>query len=233
MSFIDTKSLIHGSSLVLATVIGGYFSYFWANKNKIKLKNIEYYLLIAFTTGIIGARLFYFAAYQEQFSSFREILYIWDGGLVSFGGFIFGLLALIVLLFKKKEPILIWLDFLSLGFAVGLIIGRLGDWLSGELNGKIDINNISIPVSFSEAILAILILILTLTFWHKIKTYNGLTFSFILLLYGGGRFFLDFSRPEKVNFISLGQTIDLIIFLIGWGIICFLSRKKRSKNELR
>lgn len=235
---MDLQSFIHGFSIVLAVVSGGYYSHMFAKNKGFELKNLEWYLLWAFLSGVFGARIFYYFAYKDQFLGLWDLFLLQGGGLVSYGGIIFGSLAFAAILRSKNKPILKWFDFLSYGLLFGLVVGRIGDFLSGEENGIINIFSYEIAESLAEAFLSSLILIIIHIIWHKrdiskrfasARKTEGLTFSLVVLLYGGGRFFLDFARFEEKVFysISLGQAIDLVFLIIGVYLIFTLIKKEK------
>ncbi len=78
---------------------------------------------------IIGARLDYVVSHPGDWDSVVEMLKLWEGGLAMFGGFIGGVLAALPILIKEKVHLPRFLDAAAPGFAVGVVIGRIGDLL--------------------------------------------------------------------------------------------------------
>lgn len=228
MTSFDIKHLIHGFSLVLAMIIGGFFSYRIAEKNKYKLKNFEDILLVVFVFSVIGARLSYFLLYREQFTSWQEIFLIWKGGLISYGGFVFGTLALCILLKYKKEKISVWFDYLAPGFLIGLCIGRIGDYLSGEFDGSI----LQIPVTLIESLYVLIILASSAILWPRSRKIKGANFLIIIVGYTFLRVVVDYYREEAKLFelISPGQIFSSIVFLISVSSLFLLIARGRRKK---
>ncbi|MFA6963789.1 MAG: prolipoprotein diacylglyceryl transferase [Patescibacteria group bacterium] len=211
----------HGVLAVLGILIGSLLVYRLA---KYKGYNTEFLfdnIVYSVLAGIIGARITYFVLYHEQFQSLKEIFYLWDGGLVSYGGFIVGGAVFALLIKAQKENILKWLDIYAVAFAAGLFFGRIGNLMAGEYSGirtfsKLSLNH-QIPVPAYECLALILILVtLFVTMKKKFKT-DGTLFYTMITMYGGLRFIIDFWRDDSkiLGPISFGQIISLAIFIIG------------------
>lgn len=189
-------------------------------------------IIYAVLAGIIGARILYFVLYRNQFSSFSEIFYLWNGGMVSYGGFVLGGLILLLLLFLQKKPVGKWFDITTIGFAFGLFLGRIGNLMAGEYAGKPSGSWLSIdgliPVTLLEGIYVFLLAFSFLIIYRSQKIKDGLLALIFLFAYGSGRFIIDFWRDEKVRFfhISMGQWFSLLIAIISLIIIMLLLRKK-------
>jgi phosphatidylglycerol:prolipoprotein diacylglycerol transferase len=94
-----------------------------------------FYLL---AVGILGSRLTYVFQNFGQFEGRgHEILYIWQGGLVWYGGFALSTLFAFWWLWRKKAPVLPIVDAAALAVTVGLAIGRWGCFCAGDDYGKL------------------------------------------------------------------------------------------------
>ncbi len=101
-------------------------------------------------TGIIGlllgARIFSTLIYSTGYWT-KPWLIFWPfdshgnftglAGMSYHGGFIGGLLALIIWCRRKKRPLLRWIDAMVTAIPLGYTFGRLGNFLNGELFGRI------------------------------------------------------------------------------------------------
>lgn len=109
-------------------------------------------LFSCIATGIIflllGARVFSTLVYDTSGLYWRKPwLIFWPfneagqftglAGMSYHGGFIGGLLGMIVWCLKKKRPLLQWTDAMTIAIAFGYTFGRLGNFLNGELFGRI------------------------------------------------------------------------------------------------
>lgn len=94
-----------------------------------------FYLL---AVGILGSRLVYVFQNFGQFEGRgHEILYIWQGGLVWYGGFALSTLFAFWWLWRRKLPVLQITDAAALAVALGLAIGRWGCFCAGDDYGRI------------------------------------------------------------------------------------------------
>jgi phosphatidylglycerol:prolipoprotein diacylglycerol transferase len=94
--------------------------------------------IYAILAGIGGGRLFYviqnFGVYK---GNLIDILKIYQGGLVFYGGLIAAIIAIMSILRIKKLPVLKTLDIIALSLAIGLVFGRIGCFLNGCCWGDI------------------------------------------------------------------------------------------------
>lgn len=88
---------------------------------------------------ILGGRLGYMLFYnmQEWISQPLSILKIWQGGMSFHGGLLGVLVAAIVFARKVKKPFWQLADFIVPLVPFGLACGRLGNFINGELWGRI------------------------------------------------------------------------------------------------
>ena len=100
--------------------------------------------LIAFPTGIIGARIWYVIATwpgpggnYEYTTNFWNVFKIWEGGLAIQGGAIGGVLAgILFLIFRRKGwDVLDAVDCAIPTILIGQIIGRWGNYVNQEVYG--------------------------------------------------------------------------------------------------
>lgn len=117
----------YGFFLALGFLAAVWFSKRNARFYDIKPDDISDLFFVILISGIVGARLLYVLVNFEDFrSSPLEVLKIWNGGLVFFGGFIAAVAGSVVALKIKKLPVLETADTLAPGVALGHGIGRVG-----------------------------------------------------------------------------------------------------------
>jgi len=94
---------------------------------------------------LLGARIGYAVFYKPEMMTTPWTLF-WpmeDGkfvglqGMSFHGGFIGGLLGLIIYCLVRQRPILRWVDAMSTAIPLGYTFGRLGNFMNGELYGRI------------------------------------------------------------------------------------------------
>ncbi len=97
-------------------------------------------LMTALIAGvIIGGRLGYFLLYHpdELFSPPWAFFLVWKGGMASHGGFLGVMIALWWFTRNRAPPLLQVADLVVTTVPVGLFLGRLANFLNGELWGKV------------------------------------------------------------------------------------------------
>jgi phosphatidylglycerol:prolipoprotein diacylglycerol transferase len=210
----------HGVLAVLGIIIGSLLIYLLAKKQRLKTDYLFDNIVYSVLAGIVFARVTYFIIYHEQFSNFREIFYLWQGGMVSYGGFIPGFIIFVLLLRAQKAELSKWLSIASIAFPVGLFWGRLGNIFAGEYSGVATTSSFSlgglVPVPAYEAILLVMISAgLFLMYKKANRMFEKHAFAILTMSYALGRFVIDFWRDEnKILFnISLGQMVSLLLFI--------------------
>jgi phosphatidylglycerol---prolipoprotein diacylglyceryl transferase len=131
----------YGLAYVFGFLIGGFLSscYWRAGRSALNPK-VQSDLMISMVIGVFaGGRLGYFLFYSPM-TLLREpwtVLRIWEGGISSHGGFIGVCLAMIWLV---KKHSLAWrpvADILVTLAPPGLFLGRIANFINGELWGKV------------------------------------------------------------------------------------------------
>jgi len=111
-----------------------------ARQRKINEHVVEKAFYWAIGGGIIGARLYHVIDLWKKYYSYYPIraLYIWEGGLGIWGAVLGGLIGLMIFwhLSKKKFDLLVLFDIGVAGLPLAQAIGRLGNWINGELYGR-------------------------------------------------------------------------------------------------
>lgn len=211
-----------------------------ANISKNQIYDLFFYLIVF---GILGARLFYVLTEIKYFvKNPTEIIQVWKGGLVYYGGFISSVMFGILYLYKKNINIKKVLDVFAPAVALGHVFGRIGCFLSGCCYGKecnffLSIHN-RYPTQLFEAFGNLIIFIL-LNKFNKSKHQDGQIFILYLLLYSLLRFFIEFLRgDDRGGFIlglSIAQIISIFIFVVVLIILCkrfFYKGNKNGRNNL-
>ncbi|MEM0231132.1 MAG: prolipoprotein diacylglyceryl transferase [Candidatus Woesearchaeota archaeon] len=202
-------------------------------------------LFIMVLFGLLGARLDHILLHNPQFyiNNPIEIIAIWHGGLAAHGAFLGGFLGL--WLYSKKRKLKFWqiADLAVIPLSLGLALGRIANFINGELYGRIT----SVPwaVKFAEAegfrhpsqlyesiTDFATFIILNLIFKLKIRRKDGSIFWSFMLIYSAFRFFVEFFRePDYVIFgLTLGQFTSIIIIIIS---IPMLFKLSKTKNEIK
>src|SRR3989338_11170716 len=169
---------------------------------------------------LVGGGLGYVRLYDplQYLRDPLEIFMVWHGGMASHGGFIGTLLALAYMSRKHKIPFLALGDLVVVPVALGLALGRLGNFINQELYGTVTTLpwGISIPgvegLRHPTQLYAMTkdVLIAGSCFWHVSRTYrrgrwtDGRTAALFLILYGAGRFLIEYLRVQQYSLTVIG-----------------------------
>ena len=247
----------------LAYILGILLGWIYANKI-IKLTSNNKYnfvqastehfddLIIYIIIGIIlGGRLGYVIFYNLDYyvQNLSDIFKIWKGGM-SFHGGLFGV-TIATILFSKKNEINFFkfTDIISCVAPIGILLGRIANFINAELYGKITTVKWGIvfpgagnlprhPSQIYEAILEGVVLFLLINFLalkKEILYKPGFISALFLIFYSVFRIFSEiFREPDNhigllFNYLSMGTLLSLLTIIIGVFIILFI--KKNEQNN--
>lgn len=108
------------------------------NRGEIEKGVLEKAMWWTILGGVIGARLYHVVDYWSRYYSTNviKILYFWEGGLGIWGAIGGGILGLLIFCCIKKLRFLSYLDSLVVGVPLAQTVGRVGNYVNGELVGK-------------------------------------------------------------------------------------------------
>ncbi len=199
-------------------------------------KSLDDLLFYGFFGVVLGGRLgevfFYEPAYF--FSNPLKIIAVWEGGLSFHGGFLGVLCAMFFFAYKNKRHFFEVTDFIAPLIPLGLMFGRIGNFINGELWGRVaDVNlpwamvfrhvdNLPRhPSQIYQALLEGLLLFILLWIYAKKPRTRGQISGAFLFGYGFFRFIAEFFRtPDAGIFgqsdvISMGQYLSMPMILGG------------------
>ena len=196
------------------------------------------YLIVGLLLGArLGYVIFYNAAYYLD--NPLEIFSIWQGGMSFHGGFIGAMLG--GLLFCKRYQVDYWLiaDLVVVTVPIGLGLGRLGNFINGELYGRV--TNVpwamifpgeSLPRHPSQLYEFLLEgVVLFIILWSmKGKVKSGQLIALFLVFYGIFRIVAEFFRePDPqigyiMGVITMGQILSCL--MVAAGTILYLARSR-------
>jgi phosphatidylglycerol:prolipoprotein diacylglycerol transferase len=189
-----------------------------------------FYVLLA---GIAGARLFYvlehYSYYQEHL---LEIPMLFKGGLVFYGGLITALLTSVVLLKKHEYDWRIFADFFIPYLPLGHALGRVGCFMNGCCYGVTTLWGMH-PVQLYEAILNLAICMFLLFLRHRKLKPKGALLPIYMLMYGIGRFVLEFFRGDTVLLwgpLRVSQGVSALFIIVALVLYSFLKHHEKKKS---
>ena len=187
---------------------------------------------------ILGGRLGYILFYNLSYylSHPMKFFAVWEGGMSFHGGLTGAVLAALYFIRKHKVRFYPLADIGFLAAPVGLGLGRIGNFINGELYGRVtDLpwgvvfpgggNLPRHPSQLYEAFLEGPVMFLVLfVVSRKVKREGVVVWSFIAL-YGLFRFLVEYVREpdEQIGYLfgvfSMGQMLSLPMFLLGAAMV--------------
>jgi len=217
--------------------------------SRTNIQDLMFYLAIGL---LAGGRLGYVLFYQYMnFSDFvrnpLEVIAVWRGGMSFHGGLIGTVIAGWWFCRRKKLPFWGVGDRVIVTAPVGLGLGRIGNFLNGELFGRpSDVPWAMVfpqggplprhPSQLYEAIMEGAVLFILLWLLRKRPFRDGMMIASFLFFYGVFRFLLEFFRePDaQIGFIlgplSMGQLLSAT--MVGAGLLVALLRKSGQSSAV-
>ncbi|MCB1777512.1 MAG: prolipoprotein diacylglyceryl transferase [Candidatus Competibacteraceae bacterium] len=200
---------------------------------------------------ILGGRIGYILFYG--FDSFLQnplvLFRVWEGGMSFHGGFLGVLLAMVVFARKYQKPFWDAIDFVAPLIAPGILFGRIGNFINGELWGRVtDLpwgmvftqtgdNLPRHPSQLYEAALEGFALF-TIVWLFSAKPRPMMAVSGVFALsYGIFRFLVEFVRQPDAHlgylafgWVTMGQILSLPLIAVGMVLLSLAYRRKIEKS---
>ncbi|MBS0338164.1 MAG: prolipoprotein diacylglyceryl transferase [Proteobacteria bacterium] len=197
---------------------------------------------------ILGGRLGYVIFYKPAyyFAHPLEIFAIWQGGMSFHGGFLGVLIAMAWFSRKTGRHWLAVMDFVAPLVPLGLAAGRLGNFINGELWGRVtDVSWGMLfrnggplprhPSQLYEMAAEGILLFVLLWFYSSRPRPRGAVSGLFLIGYGFARFACEFTR-EPDDFLgllalgmSMGQWLSAPMIAAGLAMMSWAYRKAPPK----
>ena len=196
---------------------------------------------------VIGGRLGYvfFYGFDQFLANPLSLIEIWTGGMSFPGGFLGVMRAMLLWCRKYQKTWFQTLDFIAPCVPTGLMFGRIGNFIGGELWGRPVINPdypfgmvfphvdnlVRHPSQLYQALGEGLILFIVL-WWFSSKPRPRMAVSALFLIgYGIARFVVEFFRePDNgqlfIGWMSKGQFLTLPMILIGLWMMWYAYHRK-------
>ena len=247
----------------IAYILGILIGWMYANKiikltsnNKYNFKQVTTTqfddLIVYLVIGIIlGGRLGYVIFYNLEYytQNLLEIFKLWQGGMSFHGGLIGIIISTILFSKKSNTNFFKFADIISCVAPIGILLGRMANFINGELYGKITTLPWGIifpyadnlprhPSQIYEAILEGIVLFLIINYLALKKELlfkTGFVSAYFLIFYSILRIFSEIFREPDIhlglifNYFSMGTLLSLLTIIIGIFIVLFL-KKNESNN---
>jgi len=193
---------------------------------------------------VLGGRLGYILFYDlgVYLADPLQVFAVWKGGMSFHGGFLGVVLSFVLFARRKKIPFWTLIDMAAQCAPVGLGLGRIGNFINGELYGRqTDVPWGMVfpgggdlprhPSQLYEAFMEGVVLFLIVRIMARKSDVTGIPAWSFCAGYGLFRFIVEFFRqPDAqigtfLNFFSMGQLLSLPMFLVGSFMVIRLSRR--------
>lgn len=196
---------------------------------------------------ILGGRTGYILFYNLSYylSHPLKVFAVWEGGMSFHGGLTGALLAGFFFVRKKKIPFMRMADIVTPAIPIGLGLGRMGNFINGELYGRVtDVPWGMVfpgggafprhPSQLYEAFLEGPVTFVIVWLLGRKDRPAGVIFWTFIALYGLFRFFVEFFREPDVQLgfvlggFSMGQLLSFPMAVLGVSMIWWTYKKSRN-----
>lgn len=245
----------YGIAYVLGFICAAFVIYKVGKHWKLKFDfdSICIVLICAMVGVIIGGRFGYVLFYNFEMYAANplEIFNFSHGGMSFHGGFVGALLAGIVAAKIIKMPYLTLVDLAVIGVPLGLMFGRVANFINGELWGAptslpwgVIFGGIAgveprHPSQLYEALLeGVLLFVVLFALARKTPPCpRGTFFGVFMLGYGICRFLIEFVRQPDAQlgylwggWLTMGQVLSLPLIIAGVALLVYTFKTRRPQE---
>lgn len=224
----------------------------WRNERPaLSADQLDDFLFYAVLGVILGGRIGYILFYDlaAVIENPVRALQIWNGGMSFHGGLLGTLLAMVLFARSRAIPLFSLFDVVCAVAPIGLLFGRLANFINGELWGRI--TNVPWafiyppggpfarhPTQLYEAALegAVLFAFLMMLVWYaRSLRHPGLTAGVFAAGYALSRIFVEFYREPDAqigylagSWLTMGMLLSLPLAIAGcWAIVRAMRHAER------
>lgn len=231
----------YGTMYLLGFIVAYFLVRFELRRREgpIPVENADDLLFCLILGLLVGGRVGYILFYNlnAYVHAPWEVLAVWHGGMSFHGGLIGMIVCGFIFSKRRGAPFMELADIGALSAPIGLMLGRIGNFINGELFGRVTTVPWGIvfplggdvprhPSQLYEAFLEGPVLFAFL-WWLRLRTRrHGEILAAFLLGYGMLRFFVEFFREPDVQLgfiayrLTMGQLLCLAMMAAG---ICLLA----------
>lgn len=213
-------------------------------------KDVEDILFLGVMGVILGGRLGYVLFYKpgHYLANPAEIFKVWQGGMSFHGGLIGVILALSWFAVSRSKPWLQVADFVAPCVPTGLAAGRIGNFINGELWGRLADPSLPWAMVFPQSgsllprhpsqlyqfLLEGVLLFVLLWFYARKERKPGQVAAAFLMGYGVLRFIAEYFREpdDFLGLLGLGLSMGqwLCVPMMVGGAVLWLWAGKRHAH---
>jgi phosphatidylglycerol:prolipoprotein diacylglycerol transferase len=242
----------YGLMYMLAFIIGYFVLKHYAKQKNLSLTTDDLYdLLFYVIVGVmVGGRLGYVLFYDlgSYLADPLSVLAIWQGGMSFHGGLIGVVLAVFYVCHRRRWNFWETGDLIAVAVPIGLGLGRLGNFINGELYGRPSNlpwamifpeggNTPRHPSQLYEALLEGVVLFLILRWIYVKRFYRGTVVWALIGFYGLFRFLVEFVREPDTHIgfdlgpFTRGQLLTLPMLVVGLTMMLIYARRSPQRKS--
>lgn len=204
-----------------------------------------YSLTIYIALGILlGGRIveviFYEWSYYKE--HLMRIPMEWIGGMSTHGVLLGAIVGMWLFAWSNRKSFLQVADELAIPGAFLMGMGRIGNFIDGQILGRItdvwwavkfpDAEGFRHPVVLYDGLKNFLIVPILLYVWKR-NPHRGVVTAHFVFWYGFLRIFVDYFRAYRVSLFGLppGQEFNLFMTIAGGSMLIWFSRRGREGNS--
>ena len=211
-------------------------------------KDVEDILFLGVMGVVLGGRLGYCLFYKPGYylSHPLEIFYVWQGGMSFHGGLLGVIGSMVWFAFSRKKPFWQVADFVAPCVPTGLAAGRVGNFINGELWGRLSSPDLPWGMVFRDGgplprhpsqvyqfLMEGLLLFVLLWLYARKQRAPGQVAAAFLFGYGVFRFIAEFFRePDAfLGLLSLGMSMGqwlCVPMILGGALMWWWAGKVAS-----
>lgn len=224
----------------------------WGGTSPMKPQDLDDALFWATLGVILGGRLGYVLFYNLPFflQNPGEIIAVWRGGMSFHGGLAGTIIALVLFARSRGIPVLSMLDVAGVVAPLGLLFGRLANFINAELWGRAtDVpwavifptggNIPRHPSQLYEAVLEGFLLFIIMMVLVRLGGLRrpGLATGIFAIGYGLARIIVEFYREPDAQLgylafgTTMGQWLSLPLVLIGLAFVAASLRRTHAQEK--
>ena len=225
--------------------VGGFLAFLFLGRRAvvkdgipIAPEQVGYIMQAALLGVIIGGRIGYSLIYQlpHTLENPSYLFSIKQGGMSFHGGLIGVITSLVIYSYVTRTPLYIITDLAARFTPIGLGLGRIGNFINGELWGRVTsqelywsmifrhVDNLPRHPSMLYEAAGEGLLLYLLMWWHstKCKHNPGIVSGLFLIYYSIIRFIVEFYREPDAHIgyisglLTMGQILSIV--MLGFGI---------------
>lgn len=241
------KFTIHGYGLMIAIgiICCVLLATYRAKKYNLSEEAIVDIALWGVACGFLGAKLLYIIVEFKDFVK-DPIHFIGSSGFVVYGGIIAGVLSAIIYCKVKRLSFLKYFDLAAPSISIAQGFGRIGCFLAGCCYGRETTSFLGVVFpenSMAPAGVKLLptqlfssvgdfVITAILLWYYKKNEKDGNVGALYMVIYGIGRFLIEFLRSDErggIGKLSTSQWISIVI--VAGGMALFAWNKKRYEEK--